>query len=64
MISDISNTPGHPEDLEAYRRELRGLLHIFMIVETLREKYNIKEGEITAACDGLDEIIMAMDRYT
>ena len=35
-----------------------------MIVASLCEKCSIKEGEITAAYDGLDSIIMDMDRYT
>ena len=63
-ISASSTTPGHPKDQEAYRGELSGLLHTVMIVESQCDKYNIKEGEITAACNGINSIIIYMDRYT
>ena len=35
-----------------------------MIIEKICSKFNITEGEITAACDGMDAIIMAMEKYT
>ena len=35
-----------------------------MIIEKIWSKFNISEGEITTACDGLDAIIMAMDKAT
>ena len=35
-----------------------------MIIESICSKFNITEGEITASCDGLDSIIMAMDKNT
>ena len=63
-ISAISTTPGHPEYQEVYISELSGLLQNVMIFKSLCEKYNIKEGETISACDGIDAIRMAMDRYT
>ena len=35
-----------------------------MIIENICSKFNITEGEITAACGGIDAIRMAMDKAT
>ena len=63
-ITATSKTSGNPEDQEAYRSELSGIIHTITIIGKICSKFNIIEAEITAACDGMDAIIMAMDKYT
>ena len=64
IISATSNTPGNPEEQEAYWIELSGILHAIMIIDNICYKFNITEGEITATHDGIDAIIMEMDKDT
>ena len=63
-ILATSTVPGNPNDHNAYRSELTGILHGVLIIQNITTKYHIVEGEITAACDGLDTIRMDLDQYS
>ena len=63
-ISATITTTGHTEDQEAYRSKLSGILNFIIIIDNICTKFNITEGEITAVCDGLDVIRMAMEKFT
>ena len=54
----MSTTPGYHKGQEAYKSELSGILHTIMIVEIISNGNNILEGEMMAACDGLEATIM------
>jgi hypothetical protein len=48
--------PGGPSDQSPYRSELTGIYSIMIMVNRLCEFYDIKEGEIELACDGLSAL--------
>ncbi len=45
--------PGGPQDQSPYRSELTGIYSILLMVNKLCQYYEIKDGEIELACDGL-----------
>ena len=53
-ITATSNTSGHEEYQDAYKSELEGILHIIIILEDISSKFNIEDGSITIACDGIE----------
>eukprot|EP00957_Ditylum_brightwellii_P065056 4934651-Ditylum_brightwellii.AAC.2 len=57
-------TPGSDEEQEAYSRELSGLYAIVAAVTMIFDHYNIQDGAITVACDGIEALKKAMDENT
>ena len=64
LITATCTSPGHPKDKDAYRSELAGIFHMVSIVEEISRKFNIPEGAIMIACNGLSnhfDLISAID---
>ena len=51
-----NHTPGHSEDMDAYRAELGGILGSIQTIDMLCHQHHITEGTITIACDCLAAI--------
>jgi len=47
----VNQTPGHPNDISAYRAELGGMLGIVLYLKKLCQDHQIDRGKITLACD-------------
>lgn len=63
-VSATCRSPGHPEDQDAYRAELSGVLMVICVVKHICCLHRIKSGGITPAYNGLEAIIKAMDPNT
>jgi hypothetical protein len=44
-------TPGHPDESNAYRSELGGILAIVIVTEAIAKLHDIQEGKIELGCD-------------
>jgi len=51
-----SVVPGHPSDQSAYRSELAGLYGIGTIIGVICKMYEIEQGQVEFACDGLQAL--------
>ena len=69
MIENTSGTqriigdciiPGFPSDQSAYRSEIRGLYTLVLVVEMIKDMWNIKSGSIKIGCDGLNALQQGM----
>ena len=63
-IIATSTTPGHTKYQEIYTSEISIIIYAIMIIKKICSKFNITEGETTAACGDMDAIIMEMEKYT
>eukprot|EP00957_Ditylum_brightwellii_P003520 266625-Ditylum_brightwellii.AAC.1 len=60
----MATVPGHTYTHGAYRAELTGIFMIMQIIQQLCKLYNITEGGIAIACDGLEALRKAMSTET
>ena len=53
--------PGSPSDQSAYRSEIGGLYGLVIVVEMIKDMWNIQSGSIVLGCDGLNALQQALD---
>jgi hypothetical protein len=59
--SAMNRVLGKPEDHDSFRSELSGLIGIATLVKLLCEYFNITDGALEVACDGLSALNDAFD---
>ena len=57
----VNRVPGEPEDHDSYRSEVSGLLGIATLIELLCEFFDIQQGSVEVACDGLSALNEVFD---
>ena len=48
--------PGFPSDQSAYRSEIGGIYALVLVVDIIKDMWNIKSGSIEIGCDGLNAL--------
>ena len=59
----VNRVPGEPDDHDSFRSELSGLIGIATLVELLCEYFEITEGSVEVACDGLSALNDVFDLH-
>ena len=59
-VKGAAHTPGHDEDLDAYRSEVFGIYCILICLKYVCDRFNIKKGEATIVCNCLGALTPAV----